>query len=222
MRTIEDCLERLDTILMSYPVVTPPGYVHPTVIVSQWDQKFISDVSTHTRQGSSLSTAQSTVVLKVLQKHVNLFNASHATQVQQLLQTPVYRRPLFESLNFPREVRWAGGGTLLFRFKFNAQITADLRNLNCSLPELSPPQLIHQYKIWKVNVDNANHKEVMNIIKRHNFEFDDEVLEFFMNVTNNLDTPTSYRITDDEIQIDVNNDILTTIWLDEMEWLKYV
>jgi len=222
LRYIEDCLERLDTILMSYPVITPPGYIHPTKIVSPWDQKFISDVSTHTQQGSALSTAQSAIVLKILQKYLGVFNAKHSTEVQQILHSPIYRKPLFESQSFPREVRWAGGGTLLFRFKFNAQISVDLRNLNSSLPELSPPHLVHPYKLWKINVDNSNHKEVMSIIKRHNFEFDDEVLEFFMHVTNNLDNPTSLRITDDEIQVDVNNDILTTIWFDEMEWLKNV
>lgn len=222
MKTIEACLEKLDQILSIYPVSAPAGYVHPASKITSWDYKFISDVSTHSLRGSALSAKQASTVIKVLQKYVTLFDPADQPTVRALLTDPEYRRPLYESIEIRREVRWAGGATVLFRYPYNNSINADLRTLTNCIDFIMQPRLLSSIKTFKVIVDSSNYKHIMDLIQKHSFQFDDETLQFFMNVTNHADKPNRISVDGDQIKVEVNNDVMLSLWLESNEWLKHV
>lgn len=215
MRYVEDFLEHLDYLLMAFPYNPPPGSQHPSDIITTWDQKFISDVTTHTRNGSSLSSAQLAVVLKIFGKYSSLFDQGDQAAVLQQIHTPELRKELYKSVQMRREVRHAGGSILLFRFKYNPAITSAIADLSGAVPSLLPKYL-HQSKLWRVNVDNSNYKRVMKFIKDHNFEFDDDVLSFFMHSDNNLGKLSRVESQGDTISVSIENDIMACVWLEEM------
>lgn len=221
MKTIEDCLEKLDNLQSIFPYSQPPGTIHPSNVISQWDQRFISDVSTHTIRGSALSSAQAALTLKILGKYKSLFGAD-STVVGSLISTPIYRKELYQSMPVEREVRWAGGSTLLFRCQYNAVIMTDLKNIPSALDSIIDRYMLKNIKTWKVVVDDSNYKEIMNFVKKHNFAFDDGVLELFMHINNHIDEDPSITVKDGEIHVSINNDILSTLWIEEMEWLRDV
>lgn len=222
MKTIEDCLEKLDNLQSIFPYNPPPGSIHPTKLISQWDQKFISDVSTHTVRGSPLSSAQAALTLKILNKYTSLFSGNDRTNVESLIKHPIYRRELYQSIAVEREVRWAGGATLLFRCQYNAIVMSDLKYISCALDTIIEKRMIKGMKTWKIVVDDSNYKEIMNFVKKHNFAFDDGVLELFMHINNHVDDEPAIRVVDGEIQVEINNDVLSTLWIEEMEWLRNV
>ncbi len=222
MKYIEDCLEKLDSLQSIFPYNPPPGSIHPTKIISQWDQKFISDVSTHTMRGSPLSSAQAALTIKILGKYTSLFTGNDLTAVKSLLQNPVYRLELYQSMQVEREVRWAGGSTLLFRSQYNAIVMSDLKRIESSLDSIIEKTMIKGLKTWKIIVDDVNYKEIMAFVKRHNFVFDDGVLELFMHINNHIDDEPAIKVVDGEIKVEINNDVLSTLWIEEMEWLRNV
>ena len=222
MRHIEDYLEKLDNLVSIFPYSSPPGTVHASKVVALWDQKFVSDVSTHTVKGSALSTAQSAVAIKILRRYVNLFPAAERADLTQCLETPVYRNELYQTVEAPREVRWAGGSTLLIRTPYNPVIISDLRALSSALDDIIQKVSFKDLKIWRVVLDDTNYKQTMTFIKKHNFAFDDNVLKLFMDIESNIDNPPSIRVVGDTIQVEINNDVLSTLWIEDMEWLRDV
>lgn len=222
MKNIEDCLERLDRLCSIHPYNPPPGYRHPTSQMSEWDYKFVSDVSTHTTNGSALSTKQADTLIKILRNNIQLFDKADRPLVQSIVDNPSYRHPLFQAVNIIREVRWAGGSTVLFRFPYNAAILVDIRSIENAIDDIMNPVMLKDLRAWKVIVDVSNYKHVMNLIQRHNFAFDDETLTFFMNIANNVDKPNVMRVDGDEISVEINNDVMAALWLENMEWLKNV
>ena len=222
MKTIEDYLEKLDGLVSIYPYSSPKGSIHPSRIVTGWDQKFVSDVSTHTIKGSPLSTAQANVAIKILRKYVSLFAKAEQTSLLTLLNAPQYRNELKQTVEIPREVRWIGGSTLLIRSPYNPVVITDLKNIRCTLGDIIPKINHRSIRAWKVVLDDANYKEVMNFIKKHNFAFDDDVLRLFMNIESNIAKPASIRLVGDQIEVEINNDVLSTLWLEEMDWLRDV
>lgn len=220
MKNIEDCLEKLSFKVSNVSFNPNPRSVYPHV--TQWDQQFINDVANHTLGGSALSTAQSHIVVKLLSRYINLFDKTDQPIVSAIIQAGTFRTPLYQSTSAPREVRWAGGSTLLFRSQYNPAIQAGLKDIPSALREIIPRHTIPGKKTWKVVVDETNHKQVMEFIKKHSFDFDDNVLTLFMNIQNNLNTPSSIRLENGEIKVDINNDVLSCLWLEEMDWLRNV
>lgn len=222
MKSIEDCIETLDSMVAKFSFAPSPASLLAQEVISDWDQKFIASVCSHTRIGSALSSAQGEIAIKILRKYVELFPGSDQPSVERLIATPHYRKPFFKSISVAREVRWTGGTTLLFRFQYNDGLLSQLKILPTEMDELTPKYPIKGQKMWRITVDNSNHKEIMRFIQNHNFGFDDDVLRMFMNIENNLDKKSEIRVVDGEIQVDINNDVMAALWLRDMEWLKNV
>lgn len=222
MKSIEDCLEKLESYLTPFSFSPSPQAQHAQAVVSEWDQKFIGSVAKHTRTGSPLSTAQAATVVKVIAKYVDLFGDFDIPLVENLIQFPKYRKELHQSVQVKREVRWAGGPNLLFRFSFNQGITDSLRALRSELADLTRALPVKNMKMWRVTLDSTNYKEVMRVIQAHDFSYDDDVLKLFLEIENNLKVPSSISVEGDEIVVSINNDILATEWIAHMEWLRDV
>lgn len=203
--------------------------------VSDWDRNFITDVANHTKdpdpnqlvfqirrqRSPGLTSSQASVVLKLLQRHKGLIDKSYHETLNKLISAPAYRIPVTETAEIKREVRWIGGSKLLFRFKYNAGIAEDFKNgpIKFELKIFSGVNYNQDFKVWGLCVDNLNYDIIMKLIQKHAFEFDDDVLEFFMNINNNVGKQSQVSLTPDHIAVEINNDILASNWLQEMEWL---
>lgn len=222
---VEDFLEHLSDLFIA----------NDKLRVSDWDRNFTIDVAAHTRApdpnalhfqvrrqlSPGLTTSQANVVLKLLARHRGLIDKSYQQTLTDLLAKPSYRIPLTTSAEIKREVRWIGGSKILFRFKFNSTIADELksREIPHELAIFSGVNYNTDFKVWGVSVDNSNVEYIMKFIQRHEFEFDDEILQFFMTISNNIGKPNLIQVESDGFNIEVNNDILASEWLDEMEWL---
>jgi len=221
--TIEDFIERLDHLVSAfYFGAAQQPKVHASEVVSMWDKKFVSDVSMHTCSGSSLSTAQADVAMKILKKYPSVFNAQENAAIDIAIRDRSFRKPLHQTVQAPREVRWAGGSVLLFRFSYNAPLIAALKSVTYELPEITPPETLHRYKCWRIVVDQLNHKELMEIISKYGFGFDDAVLHLFMEISNNENKRGNVKVSEDTFDVEINNDVLASLWLTDMEWLRNV
>jgi hypothetical protein len=214
--TIEDCLEDLDEINW-----TPVPYCGSFLeITNTWDRKFISDVAYHTREGKALSTAQGKLALKLIdryKKHLEI-KGMLASELLSFLENPEYRQTPHTSVASPREVRYIGDSKIIFRCKYNAPIVEEIKSLKSYnyFQMNSKPQFNSNHKVWIVIVDNSNVNKVMDIIRRYNFNFDDEITEFFMEVINSKNQKSEVEIIDDQILIRCRDDEFFMFWLNDL------
>jgi hypothetical protein len=220
MITVETCLKKLEGICLR-PVADPSGQIFE--ITNVWDRRFLGDVAEHSRNGKAISTAQSAVVLKLIDRYRDhlLCCGLTAGELDQLLAFPRYAIPPYQSTLLPREVRWAGDNKLVFRCKYNAGIIEDIKKLkgeNHFLPQFFPT--FSKEKLWLVDVNSENYQKVMDVIKRHRFSFDDTVAEFFMNIENSRGQRSDVIVDGDTISVVVKNDSLLNGWLNAIKNLE--
>lgn len=209
MKYVEDFLENLASKL----IYQYTGTGKRTSTVSIWDAKFVQDVSSHTLGGSALSEAQAEVALKIIQRYTPLFDHKYHSTLASIYQNPTYRNALVRSDKFPREVRWAGGSMLLFRSTYNSAIIDEIKSLVPSLGNVFGPRPVPGMKMWKVFIDTNNYKSIMNFIRKHNFDFDQEVLEQFLLIENEQGRTSKATVQDDNIVLEIKNDMLASVWL---------
>lgn len=214
MLSVEDCLEALNAIAQQ-PVRDASGNIYE--INNTWDQRFVNDVWTHCENGQAISTSQSEIVIKLIQRyrdHLIEFGII-APSIDQLLITPHYKRTPYQSSHLPREVRWAGKNKLVFRCKYNSGVIEDIKKLkggNSFLPHPTPVW-VKEHKLWIVDVDSKNWERVMDVIKRHRFHFDDTVANYFLEVSNSLNQLSRAETKDDHIEVTARNDDFLDSWL---------
>jgi hypothetical protein len=140
------------------------------------------------------------------------------SQVDQLLQFPQYDRPLYESTVLPREVRWAGDNKLVFRCKYNAAIIQDIKRLKTAslFSSIQYPFYMRDHKLWIVDVNAHNVKMVMDVIKRHKFEFDDAVAQFFLDIENHAGVTSQAKVSEQEILVTINDDSFLSAWINAL------
>lgn len=221
MLTIEDCLEVLNEIVDD-PIADRQGIL--LEITNPWDRRFISDVAGHVSNQQSISTAQSQIVIKLIDRYEHHLVAKGVDQssIRFLISTPCFRSTPYQSTALPREVRWAGDNKLVFRFKFNSGIVEDIKRLksNVSFGEKSYPLFSRDHKLWIVEVTDSNLDKTMDVIKRHNFGFDDVVAEYLMNAVNSRGVKSSAQVVDDKIEITIRDDDFFNNWINVISRLE--
>ena len=221
MLSVEECLEALDT-LEHKDVVGSSGQT--LKITNSFDRRFIGDVTTHTRAGKAISTAQGQVGLKLIQRYQDILSdmGYQSIQISQLSTTPVYRAAPYQSTVLPREVRWAGNNVLVFRCKYNDAVIQDIKRLKSTnlFEHQNYPLFLRDAKLWLVNVNSGNWERVMDVIKRHRFHFDDTVAEYFTEVANSVGQRSQIASTDTEITITARDDDFLTGWINAIEKLE--
>lgn len=220
MLTVEDCLRNLEAVCQT-PVTDRQGNTYE--ITNIWDIRFIGDVAEHSINGKAISTAQSSVVLKLIDRYKDHLVARglQLTQIDQLIAFPQYTRPPYESTVLPREVRWAGDNKLVFRCKYNAGIIEDIKRLkgtNYFLPH-QYPMFFRDQKLWVVDVNSGNAEKTMDVIKRHKFDFDDAVAQFFLDIENGKGQRSECVTDGQTIAVTVRNDDLLNSWLNALQIL---
>lgn len=214
MLSVEDCLEALDSIAAN-PVRDAQGNVYE--ISNSWDSRFVNDVWQHCRNGQAISTSQSEVLIKLIQRYRDhlIEYGIIAPSLDQLLITPTYKRTPYQSSHLPREVRYAGKNKLVFRCKYNSGVIEDIKKLKGTNHFLDRPNpsWLKEHKLWIVDVNSGNWERVMNVIQRHRFDFDDTVAQYFMEVSNSLNTRSGAETHDDHIVVTARNDDFLDSWL---------
>lgn len=218
MLTVESLLEKLEEFLWTPPYQN--GNKQEITVLK--DRRFISDVSSYTRGGKPLSTAQSNIVMKLIAKYRNLLIVSgmDGAAIDALVNSPVHRQPPYESKTLRREVRYIGDNKLLMRFKYNPTIIERLREIKSTNPytrQTTPTfiEINEDTKLWLLEVNDASYPKIVEIIRAFRFEFDDSVVEYFMNFENNLGLPSRAVVNDDTIEVTCLDGFVT-------EWVKFI
>lgn len=219
MTTVEACLKRLEHIADNPAQVGAFTYA----ITNTWDKRFILDVAQHVDNGFAISTAQSSIILKLIQRYRDHLIADGVLEaaVDQLLAFPQYAKPPYQSVDLPREVRWAGDNKLVFRCKYNQGVVEDIKRLKGTnhFLSLNYPVYVREHKLWVVDVNSGNHEKVMDVIKRHKFAFDDTVAQFFLDIENSKGKRSEISVQGDNIMVTVRNDDLLNSWLNALQTL---
>jgi len=214
MLTVEECLKELN-LLASIPRKDQQGNVYE--ITNTWDRRFIEDVSSHAAAGQAISTAQGELAIKLIQRYRDhLVQIGIVAQsVDLLIQTPHYAQPPYQSTNLPREVRYAGDNKLVFRCKFNSGVIEDIKKLKGGnhFASLQYPTFNRDHKLWIVDVNANNWEKAMDVIKRHKFAFDDQVTNYFLEVSNSLSQKSSVSVEGDQMTVVVRNDDFLAAWI---------
>jgi len=218
---VESCLRALADIT-DKPPRDQHGHVYE--ISNTWDERFVNDVWSHVEQGQAISTSQSEVVLKLVQKYRDhlLEYGLDETNLDGLIAFPVYEKTPYQSTKLPREVRYAGDNKLVFRCKFNASIVEEIKKLKGSnlFQSQTYPMFLRDSKLWIVDINSGNWERAMDIIKRHNFGFDDHVANYFVEVANSFGSPSLIEVDDQAIQVSVRNDDFLDSWLNGLSRLE--
>lgn len=221
MLTVEECLKGLDK-LVNHPVKDRAGNVYK--ISNTWDARFVNDVATHYRNGKAISTAQGEIAVKLIQRYRDhlIELGFHEQNVDALIALPIYEREPYQSTFLPREVRYAGDSKLVFRCKFNANVVEDIKRLKGVNHFLSHPHplWLAEHKLWVVDVNSANRERVIDVISRHNFQFDDTVAQFLMEATNAVSESSSVAMEGDQIKVVVRNDDFLAAWVNAVRVME--
>ena len=234
MITIEDLLEELETIVKtSVGHASQRGrwgrsnYVNP--VTSPADRKFLQDLADRTRNGGRFSTKQSFIARKIITKYARLFKDERpqqftdpellvpAEEVIAICQNPTYRQHPYQSIEIPREVRYIGNRKLAFKCKFAPQIIDRIKALKDSMGNTDTPypHFHKSSKLWIVEVTENNIEKVMFLIKKFNFKFDDDVVQFLSDCSNANELQSTAVVDDDTIHVVVQHNSLLAKWLDE-------
>lgn len=196
----------------------------PLEITNQWDRRFIADVAGHAMSGSPISTAQGTVILKLIDRYREhlVLDGANPVEVDTLLRSPHYKVAPYQSTNLPREVRWMGDNKLVFRFKFNAPIMEDIKRLKGSNHFLNTqyPLFVRDHKLWIVDLNSENLESVMNLIKRHRFMPDDTTIQYFLEASNAQGKKPVVEVKDETLEIKVRDDDFVNAWTNLIKQLE--
>lgn len=203
MITVENLLETLFTL------------VQAGAERDAWKTNFISNVHMSVAGGRALSTAQAKVVLKLAAQHISGIAKARKIKVadiQSAISSPVYSKPLVQSQNIPREVRYVGDGAIAFRFKLDEIVVRDIKALKGS--NGIKPFFHRQYRIWVAPVTANNVDDVRSIIERHKFNYDHATLGFLAKVKDARKTLPSFKFDPNTDMLNVvvpNSPLLTTL-----------
>lgn len=230
MITIEDLLEELEHIVVLKSITVEGFHLRVNPITSSADLKFLQELSKRTSTGGCFSTKQAFIACKIIKKYAHLYEGATFTktgrlspskeQITAICDNPVYRTIPYESTNVPREVRLLGNRKLGFKSKYSPIIINKIKSLSDKSNPISAnfPYFNKKYRIWVVDVTERNLQSVMKVIKKFNFEFDEEVVQFLSDCSNSINQ-TSVAIVNNEnnvIHVVNQNNALLSSWVEDL------
>lgn len=200
MINVEDLVKGLNLLIKS------------TRISDAWFVSFLPSVLGHINTGNSLSSNQSNVICKCAANNVR--DLSKVLRVSDsdiiaCINNPTYKNTPYRSLDAKREVRYAGRNFIVFRFKVDNTVIADLKRLSSGDISDSKLKYIRQYRLWRLGITSENINEVQALIQRHRFDFDQQLLEYMLVCQNSSKVKNTVVVTDDQIIINSVNTVLT-------------
>lgn len=200
------------------------------LLATEWHHDFITSVSDQFTAGKQLSTSQSQTILKLIARVRHpLVRLGMATDddIDRMLHQPEYRRPLYESVYIPREVRYLGDNILGFRFKFNGIIQAQIESLGRPaitewvrlqrhLDLLPRPRFNWDQRIWLVPVLRHNLAKLTALINEYRFATDRAVTDYLRLARHSYDQPSAFIVQDGVILGKVCDHPLLAAWITEV------
>lgn len=191
-------------------------------INDRYDLQFLWEIGFKIKNKKPISSKQGDLLIKILRKYVQVLCELGLDQssTERLLDNPVYNVQPYQSHNIPREVRYLGNGVLLFRSMYNPKIVNEIKALKAK-EEKKEYLSTHisfngEYKLWLVEVSEQNFSRVMKLIKGFNFEFDDDVLQFFYICENSDKYCSSIVDEGGRLEITSFNDVVFSSWIEKM------
>jgi predicted nucleic acid-binding protein len=215
---VEDGLELLAKLLKvdDYGI----QFVDAVSTEQNWDLRFVTNVVAYIRKDKPLSTEQSKIVLKMLKRFERKMVVAELVEEQKirnLIEFPTYRHTPYTSASVPREVRYIGDNCLAFRFKMNDVIKNDIKRLRPKgTGMIEKYNWFHsQHRVWVVPVTRDTIKPVQELISKHRFGFDDEVVEYLVRASNSLDQPAGFAVDPEVglISAEVGDNELIAWWV---------
>lgn len=191
-------------------------------VVTQWDKKFLENVSNAIYMGKPLTTKQAQAALSIMRRYENRFISPINDEIKSLLQYPIYKNPLVESKLVKKEVRYFEDSFILFRFPYDDNLTSELREISKNAYVPIKYISIGSNKIWQVYLNEENVDKITEFISNNDFDFDEETLKLIYNISNGKKLTSNVKIHDDTFEITINNNNLTSIFLTEMKWIDDV
>ena len=197
----------------------------------EWHRNFITNVANHAMSGHQLSTNQSMTILKLVGKiRQSLVAYGMATDldIANMLAMPQHRRPLYESVAIPREVRYLGSNYLGFRFKQNDLIIKRIKSfgqpcmtnwLKFELAEnfslIDRPRFDWGHRIWIVPVFRHNINHIMALLREYRFGIDPVTADYLQLAQSSLDMSSTFTMADEFIVGNVRDNPLLASWMTE-------
>ena len=200
----------------------------------EWHLNFISSIGRHVDANKSLSTKQSDIILKMVEKvRSYLVKNGWATDadITKMLAEPQFRNPLYESTNVPKEVRHIGDNLLAFRSKNNEIVRNKIKTL--CYPELKQrvatwslqpttttniraARFDWLYKVWIVPVYRFNVADILNLIETERFNIDHQTAHYLRLVKHSFNQPSLFAVDSEIILANVCDDPILASWITEV------
>lgn len=168
---------------------------------TDWNVRFLSSLVATTGMGKPISTAQATVLLKLISTHRTELSVRFGSEaVERLIKQPVYRIEPYQTRQFPREVRHVGGNLLALRFKLDPRIVDFLRTrmTNAMGVSATRPRFDPDSRLWIVPVTRGNLSLVMSMIAEFDFAYDEATLEW-LTLAHNAEGASSHFFSAPEL-----------------------
>jgi hypothetical protein len=195
----------------------------------EWHRNFIQNVSCHILAGNQLSSNQSRTILKLIAKvrhYLVAYGMATDDDIAGMLHQPEHRRPLYASIEIPREVRHVGDNLLGFRYKQNDLITQRIKKLGepalvsvrgtrMRIDLIDRPRFDWPTRIWVVPVFRHNLEAIFDLIREYRFGIDVLTAGYLRLAAASLDQPSTfgYNIEHDLIQATVRDNPLLAGWI---------
>jgi hypothetical protein len=208
-------------------------------ITNQWQKDFAMNIYASLDQEKSLSTKQAEQILKIISSlRTNIVSKKWMTfeEIDELINSPTYRKPLYESKIIKKEVRFLGDNKLGFRCKFNPTLDEKLRRI-CDVDKKSifakdvpmsyrnledkkqetivgvKSHLDILYRMWVVPVYRFNLHKIWSIIKEERFSIDTRTEEYLQLCSDSINKNSSFKVMHNTIVANVCDDPLLAAWV---------
>jgi hypothetical protein len=184
----------------------------------KWSQSFITSVYSQIERGSSISTEQAKIILRMIsQAETYLIENGFATQekLSDMMIWPKYRKEPYQSKKIPKEVRHIGSNILAFRFKRIKEIMDDLNYIS-SKSFFAQPFYDHNFNLWLVPVIRSNLPLVINLIRKHNFYSDEATDRWLKLARESRDMPSTFKIEDNIVVAKVYDNPIMALWMENV------
>lgn len=210
--------------------VRPRHALFGGLLDGEWHRSFISNVSSHILAGNQLSSNQSKTILKLIAKvrvHLVAYGMATDEDISCMLIQPDHRRPLYASMEIPREVRHLGDNLLGFRYKQNDLITKRIKTLGdppmatgltYKMELIERPHFDWQTRIWVVPLFRHNLEAVISLIKEYRFGIDALTASYLRLASTSLDKPSTFAFNHDNDLIigTVRDNPLLAAWITQI------
>lgn len=210
MLYIEDLFEIVAETLLSDAKNGFEGHLNDT-----WSRNFVTSVFEQIERGSSLSSEQAKIVLMMIAE-VSPYLVKHKLadedQLDALILSPKFRKEPYESKKIPKEVRHVGLNILAFRCKRIKPIIDDFYAIQRKSAYM-PPYYDFGLNLWIVPVTRNNIRDVIQLMRRHNFHSDEATDRWISMARESYNQPSTFTMEENIVVAKVYDNPIMALWM---------